>query len=42
MMLLATAAAVVVDEVGMASAGLLGEIADELKSKHGIVLLRSK
>lgn len=41
MMLLATAAAVV-DEVGMASAGLLGEIADELKSKHGIVLLRSK
>jgi hypothetical protein len=40
--LLATAAAVV-DEVGMArAAGLLGEIADELKSKHGIVLLRSK
>jgi uncharacterized NAD-dependent epimerase/dehydratase family protein len=40
--LLASAAAVV-DEVGMAhAAGLLSEIADELKSKHGIVLLRSK
>jgi len=39
-MLLPTAAALV--EVSMASGGLLIEIDDELKSKHGIVLLRSK
>jgi hypothetical protein len=43
LVLLANAAAsAAVEVVSMAGGGLLREIDDELKNKHGIVLLRSK